>query len=135
MTSAFLALGSNLGDRSATLQFAKDKLQSTDGLMIRAVTSTDETIPLGGLDQPLYLNAMLSVLWSGTATELLEQCHKIEGMAGRTRTQQWQSRVLDIDLVRFGDQLCDTPELTLPHPGLRDRIFWAKQMAKLENNA
>lgn len=134
MNTVFLALGSNLGDRLHWLQFANESLLALDNLTIEAVTDPVETTPLGGLDQPPYLNLMVRGIWCGTADSLLAQCHRIEAVAGRKRIGSWQSRELDIDLVRFGSQMCDRKALTLPHPGVRDREFWAQQLAELERD-
>lgn len=134
MTVAFLALGSNLGDRAGWLRFATESLATLDGLTVEATTEPEETAPLGGLEQPAYLNAMLRGRWTGSADDLLAACHRIETASGRQRTGCWSSRELDIDIVRFGDLLCDGPAVTLPHPGLRDREFWVRQLAELESH-
>jgi 2-amino-4-hydroxy-6-hydroxymethyldihydropteridine diphosphokinase len=131
-TVAFLALGSNLGDRHGHLARARHELAALPGSNITGETLPIETAPLGGADQPAYLNAMLRLTWRGTAPALLAACHDIEHRAGRERRTRWASRTLDIDLVRFGSMLCDRPDLTVPHPGLRDRTFWAEQLARLE---
>lgn len=131
---AHIALGSNLGDRAAWLDFAIGKLRAIDGLEVLAVTDAEATAPLGGLDQPDYLNAMVRVAFRGPTGELLAACHRIEEAAGRERADHWGSRTLDLDLVVAEDELCDRPELTLPHPGLRDRGFWARQLAELERH-
>ncbi len=134
-TVAYLALGSNLGDRHEHLARARRELAALPGARLTAVTDPVETAPLGGLSQPHYLNAMARLRWPGTAAELLAACHAIEQAAGRERRTRWAARTLDIDLVRFGSLLCDLPELVVPHPGLRDRTFWAEQLARLEQDA
>lgn len=131
---AYIALGSNLGDRARTLATALERLGALqDGTLI-AATAPLETAPLGGLDQPAYLNAMAAVAWRGEPDALLAACQRIEDAAGRQRRGHWASRELDLDLVRFGSTLCDRPGLVLPHPGLRDRTFWARQLAELESH-
>jgi 2-amino-4-hydroxy-6-hydroxymethyldihydropteridine diphosphokinase len=130
----WIALGSNLGDRDQWLMHGLDALAAVPGLHIAARTGPQETAPLGGLDQPSYRNAMVRVEWAGTAAALLAACHAIEEGAGRDRRGHWGSRTLDLDLVRFDGELCDRPDLTLPHPGLRDRAFWAEQLAELESD-
>jgi 2-amino-4-hydroxy-6-hydroxymethyldihydropteridine diphosphokinase len=132
--NAWIALGSNLGDRAGHLTFARTSLAGTPGIDAIAAGSVDETPPLGGLDQPPYLNQMLRVTTSLEPRFLLHVCHEIEKRAGRVRETRWCSRTLDLDLVRFGHTMCDLPELTLPHPGLRDRTFWARQIAALETH-
>ncbi len=129
---AFIALGSNLGDRAEWLAFALRELRSVDGLAVVATTPPEETPPLGGMAQPDYLNAMVCATWDGLPETLLDACHAIEATAGRDREHHWAPRTLDLDLVRVEGVLCDRPGLTLPHPGLRDRGFWARQIAQLE---
>ena len=132
MTRAFVAVGSNLGDRMAWHRFAAEGLAALEGVRVVAMTPLRETAPLCGGPQPDYLNRMLLVDTSLGARDLLRACHAIERDAGRDHKVRWASRTLDLDLVRFGDMLCDTPALVLPHPGLRDRTFWALDIAELE---
>lgn len=133
-TRAWVAFGSNLGDRDQWLRQGMHALTALKGLRVTGVASPIDTAPLGGLEQPAYRNAMMRVEWSGTAADLLAACHAIEESAGRSRTEHWGSRTLDLDLVRCDGELCDCPDLTLPHPGLRDRAFWARQLAELEDH-
>jgi 2-amino-4-hydroxy-6-hydroxymethyldihydropteridine diphosphokinase len=132
---AYLALGSNLGDRVAQLRGALDGIAAIDGVTVEASTSPMVTPPLDGSDQPSYLNAMVRVRCTASPEALLAACHALEARAGRERRTRWAARTLDIDLVRHGATLCDRPDLTLPHPGLRDRHFWAVQLAELETDA
>jgi 2-amino-4-hydroxy-6-hydroxymethyldihydropteridine diphosphokinase len=130
--TGIVALGSNLGDREAHLALAVAQLGATPGVRVEAVTPNEATAPLGGLDQPAYLNAMVRVRTTLSPEAFLEVCHAIERGAGRERPGKWASRTLDLDVVWMSDALCDRPDLTLPHPGLRDRPFWARQLAALE---
>jgi len=131
---AWIAAGSNLGDRAAFLAMARTSLGEHPAVHSLVAGMVEETSPLGGLDQPAYLNQMLLVETELAPRELLRACHAIERAAGRERTTKWCSRTLDLDLVRCGELLCDLPELTLPHPGLRDRTFWAREIAALETH-
>lgn len=130
----WIALGSNIGDRARALADASERLAALPQLQVIASTAPVETAPLGGLSQPHYLNAMALVQWDGPPEELLSACQAIESAGGRKRQGHWQSRSIDLDLVRVEDLLCDLPGLTLPHPGLRDREFWATSMVELETN-
>ena len=132
--SAFVAIGSNLGDRAAYLAAARAGLARIDGVQVVRVTDVEETAPLGGLDQPAYLNQMVRLETSLEARVLLSACHALEREAGRARHVHWGSRTLDVDLVRYGTMLCDRPDLRLPHPGLRDRPFWQRELAALESD-
>ena len=96
-----------------------------------AATQIEETEPLGGLDQPPYLNQMLAVETSLDPVTLLAHLHAIEARAGRVRGQRWQSRTLDLDVVKFGNRAVCTNDLVIPHPGLADRPFWQRELAEL----
>jgi 2-amino-4-hydroxy-6-hydroxymethyldihydropteridine diphosphokinase len=134
LVTAYIALGSNLGDRAAYLAFAREQLAAMEGLAISAVSQIEETSPLGGLAQPAYLNQMVVVQTGLAARKLLSICHDVERLAGRRRSTKWCSRTLDLDLVRYGTLMCDLPDLVLPHPGLRDRLFWASEIARMESH-
>jgi 2-amino-4-hydroxy-6-hydroxymethyldihydropteridine diphosphokinase len=129
---AYVALGSNLGDRRANLAFARERLAMLPGVVLRGASSVEETAPLGGLDQPPYLNQMLALDTTLSARELLAACQQIEVQAGREQRTRWASRTLDLDIVRFGALSLDEPGLTLPHPGIEQRDFWRRELAELE---
>jgi len=120
---AAIALGSNQGNRLETLQGAVDALAETDGLEIAAVSSVFETDPVGGPQQPDYLNAVVVVLTTMSARDLLGRAHEIEQRFGRVRTQRWGPRTLDVDIVAVGDELVDEPDLVVPHPRAAERAF------------
>lgn len=132
MPMAYVAVGSNLGDRERWHALAESGLGDLAGVRLDAATDAHETAPLGGADQPSYLNRMMRLDTTLSPHALLGACHDLERMAGRDRTDRWASRTLDLDLVRYDDMTCDTPTLVLPHPGLRDRTFWAREIAELE---
>jgi 2-amino-4-hydroxy-6-hydroxymethyldihydropteridine diphosphokinase len=121
-----------LGDRAAALGLARRRLAELPGTVVVAASAVEETAPLGNLPQPHYLNQVVLLETQRSPAELLVACHTIEREAGRTRDSAWCSRTLDLDLVFFGDVMCDLPDLVLPHPGLRDRSFWARQIAAVE---
>lgn len=129
---AWIALGSNLGDREAWLAFARTGLEQLEATRIVAVSSVEETEPLGGLDQPAYLNQMVLLETGLDPGRLLRACQRIELAAGRVRRERWASRTLDLDIVRYDDLQLDVPGLTLPHPGLASREFWRREMEEVE---
>ena len=131
MPRVYVALGSNLGDRHAHLALARDRLARLPGTVLRGTSPIDETAPLGGRDQPPYLNQMVALDTTLAPRALLKACQRIEAEAGRSRRERWASRTLDLDLVRFGDLVMDEPGLTLPHPGLDQRSFWRAELAAL----
>lgn len=129
MTLAAIALGANLGDRLATLQHAVDRL-SVLGEVV-AVSSVFETDPVGYLDQPAFFNAVLLLETDIPPESLLRSLLKIEADLGRVRTFANAPRAIDLDLLLYGDELRDTPDLTLPHPRMHDRAFVLVPLAEI----
>jgi 2-amino-4-hydroxy-6-hydroxymethyldihydropteridine diphosphokinase len=128
---AYIALGSNLGDRDEHLSRARDAIAQLPSSRVLAESSIEETKPLGRLDQPMYLNQMVAVETSLTPRELLDGLHEIEAREGRERRERWASRTLDLDIVCFDGQRTSEPGLEIPHPGLADRPFWQRELAEL----
>ena len=131
---AWVALGSNLGNREAHLALARERLARLPATRVVGVSSIAETAPLGGRDQPPYLNQMMLLETGLAPRELLAACQAIEAEAGRVRRERWASRTLDLDLVRYGNLELDEPGLTLPHPGIGTRSFWQEELRELEAN-
>ena len=118
-----LALGSNLGDRLATLQGAVQDLGKEPGLTLTGLSPVYETEPAGGPPQPDYLNAVLIARTTLTPEALLQRCQRVEQAFHRTRQEVWGPRTLDVDIIVYGDLVSDDPALTLPHPRARGRAF------------
>lgn len=131
---AYLGLGSNLGDRAAHLQGAVHGLAATDGITVVAVSSVYETEPVGGPDQPDYLNAVVAVDTDLTARQLLEVAQRLEGEAGRDREREerWGPRTLDVDVLLVGDEHVEEADLVVPHPRLFERAFVMVPLADLD---
>lgn len=129
---AYVALGSNLGDRARYLAEARAALANLPGSKVVAASRVEETEPLGGLAQPRYLNQMVKLETSLEPRDLLQRLHEIERRLGRERGDRWESRTIDLDLVRYDAVSSDDPELLLPHPGLETRSFWQRELAELE---
>jgi 2-amino-4-hydroxy-6-hydroxymethyldihydropteridine diphosphokinase len=123
MTAVVLALGSNLGDRQDILQGAVDAIAGLPGTRVTAVSPVYETVPVGGPAQPDYLNAVVLADVAGPARELLDRLHEIEAAFDRVRVVRWGPRTLDLDVIDFGGERSDDPELTLPHPRAHERAF------------
>jgi len=132
-TGAHVGLGSNLGDREATLRGALDQLAGADGVQVVAVSTLRETEPVGPVtDQPAFLNGVVEVETSLTARELLALLLAVEAEFGRTRTgPRGGPRTLDLDLLLFGDERIDEPDLQVPHPRLGERAFVLEPLAEL----
>ena len=130
-----LALGSNLGDREATLASAVADLARTPGLEVVAVSPVVETDPVGGPEQPDYLNAVVAVRGTLAPHELLAACLEVEARHGRERRVRWAARTLDVDVITYGDLVLDTPDLVLPHPRAGHRPFVLAPWAALDPRA
>jgi 2-amino-4-hydroxy-6-hydroxymethyldihydropteridine diphosphokinase len=128
---AFVALGSNLGDRRAHLDRARVAMTLLPSTRLVAVSSIDETAPLGAMAQPPYLNQMVVLDTSLGPDSLLAALHAIERAQGRLRGARWGARTIDLDLVRYGDRRVRTSSLTLPHPGIASRDFWRRELDEL----
>ena len=129
-TRVAIALGSNLGDRHAHLAFAVDRLRRI--LSDVRVSSIYETAPEGVEEpQPDYLNAVVAGVTTLAPHELLQALLAIERERGRTRASFRASRTLDLDLILYGDEVIDTPELTVPHPRYLERQFVTRPLAEV----
>jgi len=122
MTTYFLSLGSNLGDRLERLQSAVRAMKA-HSISVTAVSPVYETPPWGLTEQPAFLNACAQVSWDGTPEALLETLLTIEREQGRTRELHWGPRTLDLDLLYGEGVTRDTEFLRLPHPFFWERAF------------
>lgn len=128
---AFVALGSNLGDRLAQLDRARVALSLLPTSRLVAASSVEETAPLGAMAQPPYLNQMVALDTALDPEALLASLQRIEQSLGRVRGVRWSARTIDLDLVRYGDRRVRSVGLELPHPGLAARDFWQRELAEL----
>jgi len=127
---AYLGIGSNLGERLGYLQLAVDGLAATDGVEVVAVSGVFETDPVGPA-QPDYLNAVVAVDTTLTPRALLEVGQRLEAAAERVRTERWGPRTLDVDVLLYGDEQVDEPDLVIPHPRWDERDFVLAPLADL----
>jgi len=132
VTLAYVGLGANLGPREITLLRAVDLLAETEGLDVRAVSQLRETEPVGVVDQPLFLNGAVVLNTSLSPRELLDRLLEIERELGRVRDVRWGPRVVDLDLLVYGDRQIDEPGLRVPHPRLYERRFALEPLAELD---
>lgn len=124
MIEAWIGLGANLGDRAATLDAALGRIDRLSDTRLCAVSRYYFTPPWGDTDQPEFLNAAARVQTALTVGELLRGLLGIERDLGRERSKRrWGPRVIDLDLLLYGDQCIEGPELTVPHPRLHERAF------------
>lgn len=117
------ALGSNLGNRFELLQGAVDALAETPGLRLVAVSPVYESDPVGGPEQPDYLNAVVLAEGAGSPRSLLARAHELENAAGRQRSVPNGPRTLDVDVIAVGDMVVDELDLQVPHPRASERSF------------
>ena len=130
---SYLGLGSNLGDRLATLQRAVDLLGARNGLTVQRSSRVYETTPVGGpSDQPDYLNAVVEVETSLDAHALLDAANAVEDDLGRVREERWGPRTIDIDLLTFGEERVTDERLTVPHPRMHERMFVLAPLLELD---
>lgn len=132
---AFLGLGSNLGDRLAALQAAVDLLAATDGIDVVASSRVYETDPVGGPEQPDYLNAVVEIRTTISPEDLLHACRVVEDALGRVRTERWGPRTIDVDILTIDDRRIDEPDLRIPHPRMHERAFVLLPLRELDPRA
>jgi 2-amino-4-hydroxy-6-hydroxymethyldihydropteridine diphosphokinase len=129
---AYIALGSNLGDRAEHLAAARAALAALPRTRLVAESRVEETAPLAGMEQPAYLNQMVLLETALEPRALLAACQAIERSRGRVRGEHWGPRTLDLDIVRYGHRRIADPDLIIPHPELSNRDFWMRELAELE---
>lgn len=136
-TEAFVALGSNQGDRASYLRSAVRGLDAHGQICVTEVSPVYETEAhtlAPDEEQPPYLNAVVALRTTLSPEALLALCQDIERKAGRERGQAWQPRTLDLDLLVYGTETRHSPQLTLPHPRLGERRFVLRPLADLRPN-
>lgn len=131
---AYVGLGSNLGDREATLRRALELLEATPGLRVAAVSSLRETDPVGDEDQPRFLNGACAVETELAPRELLARLLEIELELGRVRdgNRRFGPRTADLDVLLYGGETVAEPDLVVPHPRLAERRFALEPLAELD---
>jgi 2-amino-4-hydroxy-6-hydroxymethyldihydropteridine diphosphokinase len=132
VTRAFLGLGSNVGERLDNLRQAV-RLLRAHGIEVRRSSRIYETAPVGGPEgQDDYLNAVIEVLAEDDAHALLGDCLAVEEEMGRVRSERWGPRVIDVDVLVFGTETIDEPDLVIPHPRMHERMFVLAPLLELD---
>lgn len=129
---AYVGLGSNLGDRRATLERAVEHLAEHSDIRVVAVSTIRTTEPWGSAAQPPFLNAVVAVDTRLSPRAVLEVLLEIEQRLGRVRGQRWGPRTVDLDLLLYDDAVVDEPGLVVPHPRLHERRFALEPLAELD---
>ena len=126
-------MGANIGPREVTLLRAVDLLSAEPGIDVLAVSGLRETAPIGNVDQPEFLNGAVTVETSLSPRELLDALLRVERELGRVRDgPRWGPRTIDLDLLVYGDEIVDEPELCVPHRRLHERRFALEPLAELD---
>jgi len=133
VTTAFVGIGSNLGDSESQIASALELLAAEDGVELVAVSTLRETEPVGYLDQPSFLNGAAQVETDLPPRRLLERLLAIEARLGRVRGAgpRFGPRTIDLDLLLYGDETIGEPGLSIPHPRLAERRFALEPLAEL----
>jgi 2-amino-4-hydroxy-6-hydroxymethyldihydropteridine diphosphokinase len=135
MTRVILALGSNLGERGDTLASAVEQLVDHEQVRLLKVSPIVQTAPVGGPEQPDYLNMVIEVETDLEPYALLEHCQVVEEAHQRRRSVRWGPRTLDVDVITYGDVVSGDPELTIPHPRAAQRAFVLQPWAWMDSAA
>ncbi len=129
---AFIGLGSNLGDREANIRQALQQLEQLPETTIVRGSSLYDTEPVGLADQPNFLNGVVQIETHLAPRQLLWNLMLIERRLGRVRTQPWGPRVIDLDLLLYGDEVLDEDDLRVPHPLMTQRSFVMVPLVEIE---
>ena len=130
MTTVYLGLGSNLGRRARNLSAARRRLRQR-GVRIARQSRVIETEPWGFKDQPRFLNQVVEGEWQGTPRGLLKITQEVEREGGRVRTRRWGPRVIDVDILLYGDERLNLRGLVVPHPRIAERPFVLEALSEL----
>ena len=128
---AYIALGSNMGDREANLRFAAEELEQTRGCSVARISEFINTAPYGYADQADFLNGCLELDTLLTEFELLDLLHETENKAGRVRSEHWGPRTLDLDIIFYDDVVMSCDNLRIPHIEMHKREFVLKPLAEI----
>jgi len=131
LTLAYVGIGANLGPREETLHRAVEVLGRADGVEVVGVSDLRETDPVGVIDQPPFLNGAVAIETTLPARALLDLLLEIERSLGRVRGERWGPRIVDLDLLVYGNEVVDEPGLRVPHPRLHERRFALEPLADL----
>ena len=134
----YLGLGSNVGDREATLVRALEMIGEIEHVRVVRVSNTIETDPVGGPSgQGPYLNAAAKIETDLAPEDLLAALQEVEAALGRDRgnQQRWGPRTCDLDILLVGETVLDTPDLTIPHPRMHERLFVLRPLAQIAAGA
>lgn len=128
---AYVALGSNMGDRKKYLQIGVDAMRGREDIRLQALSSWRQTTPYGGVEQADFLNGVMKIQTLMAPEELLDYLHAVEQSAGRKREIHWGPRTLDLDILLYDDLVMESEELIIPHVDMQNRDFVLGPMAEI----
>jgi 2-amino-4-hydroxy-6-hydroxymethyldihydropteridine diphosphokinase len=131
MNTAYVGIGSNLGDRSQNCLRAIQMMREIPRCGLSAVSGWYLTQPVGVTGQEWYVNGAAALSTTGTAEELLDRFLSIEKLMGRVRSRKWEPRVIDLDILLFGNEMIDAEDLRIPHPLMHLRRFVLVPLAEI----
>lgn len=131
MITAYLSLGSNLGNRQENLEKAIQLIKEKQEIQLGQVSSFYETEPVGYVDQDWFLNAVIEISTSLSPQELLGVAGEVENQLARVRTIRWGPRTIDVDILFYGEQMVVEENLEIPHPRIQERAFVLKPLAEI----
>ncbi|MBA7665725.1 Thymidylate kinase [subsurface metagenome] len=130
LTTAYIGLGSNLGSREDSIRAALKMLAEAKHIQVARISDLIGTTPLGDRNQPDYLNAVAEIKTTLSAEDFHKKLTDIETTLGRVREEKWSPRIIDLDLLLFGRQIINHPDLTVPHPQMHLRFFVLKGLCQ-----
>lgn len=133
--TAYIGIGSNIGDRKKNIDSAIDMLNGADGTVVSAVSSYINTLPVGYTDQPDFLNAAVELKTALSPQKLLEVCQNIERELKRARDIKWGPRTIDLDILLYGEAVLNEENLIIPHPRMHEREFVMKPLNEIAPQA
>jgi 2-amino-4-hydroxy-6-hydroxymethyldihydropteridine diphosphokinase len=129
--SAFLGIGSNIGNRLSNIKKAIHILRKTEGIKVKKVSTIYQTNPKGGPPQRRFLNGAIKINTSLTSLSLLNKLKEIEKTLGRKKTMRFGPRIIDLDILLYGDEKINRKDLQIPHPRMHKRSFVLKPLKEI----
>ena len=130
-TIAYIGIGSNLGDKFFNCRYSIDKINQLPGCHVSAVSAIFKTEPVGVTGQPWYANCVVELSTTQGPTQLLKGLLSIESDMGRIRKKRWEARIIDLDILLFGQEIIESNNLMIPHPLLHKRQFVLEPLDQL----
>lgn len=133
MNTAYISLGSNMGDKEQALRHAVELLNDHSAINVIAVSSIYDTDPVGYEEQDVFFNIVVKITTTLKPQPLLDVCQQIEQQLKRVRIVRWGPRTIDLDILLFNDETIDTATLIVPHPRMHERAFVLVPLAELDD--